>query len=409
MIRSTPLLIAMAIVVPVAGMAGCEGNTPGAGLEARPAPSVITQAVRSKDVSRVVEYVGRSEASQRVEVRARVNGVLLERPFQEGAPVKAGDLLFSIDPAQYDAELASAEANVARANASVIEASASLKRYQALLKRDVTSVAKFDEAKAKDATARAELAAMKAALQKAKLDLDYTKIAAPISGRSGRAKADVGNLIGPDTGTLVTILKLDPINVTFAIGEREYLNYTERKQSGDQSKMVPRIRLANDELYAHEGTFNLIDNEVDPATGTISIRVSFPNPERLLVPGQFVSVFLTSDQPVKQVVVPQASVQENQTGPFVLVVTAEDRVEARPIKTGQRIGADIVALSGLEAGETIIVEGIQKVRPGGKVNPTPAKLPAKKASAKSPDGASAKAKPEKGATQADKSSTSKSQ
>ncbi len=358
--------IAIAVLA-VTGLAGCGQDGPEPGQKSKALPSVIVLGVQEKDVASVTEYVGRTRAAQRVDIRARVSGTLLDRPFKEGTPVKKGDLLFSIDPAEFEANLASAQADVARAKATVEEASNNLVRYTELVKKDVASVAKFDEAKAKDGSARAELAAAEAAVQKAQLDLDYTKIASPIDGRIGSATADVGNLIGSDSGTLATVIRMDPIRVVFSVGEKEYLLFTERKKDGDQSRPIPKIRLANDKIYPHQGDFDLIDNEVDPATGTIKVRVVFPNPERLLVPGQFVNVVLTSDTPERRVVVPQSSVQENQTGPFVLVVGAEDRVEARPIKTGQRVGAEIVVAEGLEAGETIITEGIQKVRPGGRV------------------------------------------
>lgn len=357
-------------------LAGCDqGGSSKAQQQGEPVPSVVTQAATAKEVASVLEYVGRSEASQRVEIRARVTGVLLERPFEEGAVVDAGTLLFRIDPAEFQANLDSAKANVARAQAAVEEAAANLKRYEVLLQKDVTSVAKFDEAKAKDATAKSELLAAEAAMKKAELDLGYTEIKAPIAGRTGRAQADVGNLISPETGVLATIVQLDPINVIFSIGEREYLNYSQTHNREDGPKMTPRVRLANDALYEHPGKFDLIDNEVDAATGTIRIRVSFPNPQGLILPGQFVSVVLTSNEPEKHVVIPQASVQSNQAGPFVLVVDADDRVEARPIKTGQRLETEIVVAEGLDAGETIIVEGIQKVRPGAKVKSVSAAAP----------------------------------
>lgn len=337
---------------------------------ARELPSVVTVAVDAKPVASIFDFVGRSEASQRVELRARVSGVLIERPFAEGSELEAGTVMFKIDPAEFEAKRDSAMANVEKAKAAVEEARNSLARYEQLLKTDAASVARYDEAKARDTTARAELTAAQAALKTAELDLGYTEIATPIAGRSGRANADVGNLIGPETGILATVVQLDPIYVVFSIGEREYLSYAQLKKNGDAPGMTPRIRLANDTLYPHPGTLELIDNEVDPATGTIGIRVSFPNPDRLIVPGQFVSVVLTSDRPDTRVVVPQAAVQENQTGPFVLVVDAQNRVEARPIKTGQRTGTEVVALEGLESGETIIVDGVQKVRPGASVAPT---------------------------------------
>ena len=335
-------------------------------------PSVTTMPVQARDVSTMYDYVGRSEASQRVELRARVTGTLLERPFEEGGKVEAGALMFKIDPAEFEAKRDSAEADVGKAEAAVEVATKNFERYRELVARDAASVARFDEAKARDASAKAELAAAKAALRSAELNLGYTQITSPITGWTSRAHADVGNIIGPETGVLATLVQLDPIRVVFSIGEREYLIYAQRNQAGETDKLKPRIKLADDTLYEHAGTFDMIDNEVDPATGTIAIRVTFPNPDRLLVPGQFVNVVLTSETPNSRIVVPQAAVQENQAGPFVLVVDAENVVEARSIKTGQRVGPDIVALEGLEAGETIIIDGIQKVRPGAKVNPSSA-------------------------------------
>ena len=351
-------------------LTACDGAPP-AQKNAPALPSVSTLTVKPNDVSAVFDYVGRSEASQRVDIRARVKGVLVERPFTEGGDVAAGALMFKIDPAEFDAKRDSAKANVAKAEAAVEEAANSLARYQELVKRDAASVARFDQAKASDLKARAELAAAQASLKTAELDLGYTEISSPIAGRASRANADVGNLIGPDTGVLATVVQLDPIRVVFSIGEREYLSYVENNREKDSPSLTPRIKLANGELYKHKGEFELIDNEVDAATGTLGIRVKFPNPDRLLLPGQFVNVVLTSRVPVSRIVVPQAAVQENQTGPFVVVVDKDNHVETRPIKTGQRVGVDIVALEGLEAGESIVVDGIQKVRPGAKVNPTP--------------------------------------
>ena len=351
-------------------LAGCDDNASQKSGEAqRPAPSVVVVPVEAKEVSSAVEYVGRSSASQRVDIRARVSGTLVERPFQEGALLEQGDLLFKIDPSEFETRKASAEAEVARAEAVLKEAASNLARYQQLEAKDVASVSKLDEAVAKEGQAQANLKAAKAALKKAELDLGYTQIVSPLAGRSGIAKVDVGNLIGPDSGVLATIVKLDPIDIIFSIGEREYLDYRKARAAGNSEEMTPRIKLANGELYQEAGTFDLADNEVDPATGTLKLRVKFPNPDRLIVPGQFVNVILTSKKPEDRIVVPQASVQENQSGPFVLVVGTDNKVESRQIQTGQRVGADIVALEGLTQGETVIVEGIQKVRPGGVVNP----------------------------------------
>jgi membrane fusion protein (multidrug efflux system) len=207
----------------------------------------------------------------------------------------------------------------------------------------------------------------KAELERAELDLSYATITSPIAGRSGISSVDVGNLIGPDSGVLVTVLDLDPINVIFSVGERDYLNFAEAEKAGDVPPIKPQIRLANNQLYSHEGTVNLIDNKVDPATGTIAVRLQFPNPDRLLVPGQYVSVLLSRATPEERIVIPQVAVQENQAGPFVLIVDGEGRIQSRPVKTGDRIEDGIVVLEGLSEGETIVVEGTQKVRPGAEV------------------------------------------
>ncbi len=337
----------------------------------KPLPSVVIAPVVSKDVSAAVEYVGRSEASQRVDIRARVKGVLLKRPFKEGGNVKAADPLYLIDPAEFKVAQSAAKARVERAEATLEEATRQLERYAKLVKRDTVSVAAYDEAKAKDGEARADLAEAKAALEQTQLDLSYTRILSPISGRSGRSNADVGNLIGPDTGVLVTVLRLDPIDILFSVGERDYLNFQQAIKRGEVAEFTPRIRLANGEIYPHDGDIDFVNNEVNPATGTITVRAKFSNPGGMLVPGQFVNVILKSTVPQNQIVIPQAAIQENQAGPFVLVVNPSQRVEMRPIKTGQRLGPEIVIKQGVAPGESIIVEGIQKVRPGAEVNAVP--------------------------------------
>ena len=346
--------------------------------EDAPLPSVVVEAVTAKDVASQIDYVGRTEASQRVDVRARVNGTLLKRPFEEGAEVDAGTVLFEIDPAEFNADLLSAEAKLAKAQASLAENDRSLARYEVLLEREAASEAQYDIAKSKADQSRADVTAAQAEVDRAKLDLSYATIESPIAGRSGLSDADVGNLIGPDSGVLVTVLDLDPIDVLFSVGERDYLNFMERTKEGTAAAFTPQIRLANDKLYEFPGEVEVIDNKVDPATGTINVRLTFPNPDRILVPGQYVSVILTNAEPEKRVLIPQVAVQENQAGPFVLVVNGEGRVEARPIKMGERLDTGVVVLDGLVEGETIVVEGIQKVRPGAEVQTafrTPAEEP----------------------------------
>jgi membrane fusion protein (multidrug efflux system) len=359
-------------------LSACSDQEKTTNAEDKPLPSVVVEAVTAKDVAGQSDFVGRTEASQRVDVRARVSGTLLKRPFEEGAEVKEGAVLFEIDPAEFKANLLAAEAKLDKAQASLNENDRNLKRYEVLLQKETASEAQYDIAKSKADQSRADVAAAQAEVERAKLDLSYATITSPIAGRSGISDVDVGNIIGPDSGVLVTVLDLDPMDVIFSVGERDYLNFVEAKKAGTVKAFTPRIRLANDKLYEFPGEVDVIDNKVDPATGTINVRLKFPNPDRLLVPGQYVSVLLTSSTPEKQIVIPQSAVQENQAGPFVLIVNGEGRVEARPIKTGDRIEDGVVVLDGLTEGETLVVEGIQKVRPGAEVKTayrTPAEEP----------------------------------
>jgi len=335
----------------------------------QPAPAVIVAPVTSESVANSMEFVGQTEAHQRVDLRARVTGTLIAQDFKEGATVKKGSVLYEIDPAEYKAARDSAAAKVEGAKATIVEAENTLKRYQILVERGTSSQASLDEAVAKQGQAKADLAGAEADLERAELDLGYTKISTPIGGQIGKTAVDVGNLIGPDTGILASVIAMDPIRVVFSVSEQQYLEYRQAISENRAEDFTPRIRLANGERYAHEGTWDFIENEVDSATGTIKLRVKFPNPDQLILPGLFVNMILESADPKDQLVVPQISIQENQSGPFVLVVDGDNRVELRPVETGARTGAQIVVSNGLTKGEMIIVDGIQKVRPGGTVDP----------------------------------------
>ena len=337
-----------------------------------PPPAVVVAAVSTRPVSSSLEFVGRSAANQRVDIRARVTGFLSERPFEEGGNVSRGQLLYQIEPEEFEAAVNAAQAQLARANAALTEAQQSLARARILAERQTVSQATLDEAIATEGQAKADVASAEAALNAAIIDLSYTRIQAPIAGRIGSTSIDQGNLVGPDSGVLATIVATDPIEVRFAITEQEMLNYKKRQASGESRSYRPRLRLVDGSLLDAEGEIIYLDNEVDPTTGTASIYVRFANPDELVLPGQFVTVVLVSDEPEHKVVVPQSAVQTNQAGPFVLVVDADNRVEARPVGLGARDGADVVIESGLESGDSIVVEGIQKVRPGAAVTPTPA-------------------------------------
>jgi membrane fusion protein, multidrug efflux system len=368
-VRACKVLVALAL--PLFASACSDDKELGADAE-KPLPGVVAEVVTDKDVSNEITYVGQTRSSQSVDIEARVKGTLLERPFVEGQAVKKGAVLFKIDPAEFEADLLGANATLAKAEADSEEKNLTLARYQELIDRKSPGVseAQYDIALSQARQADAEVASGKSDVANAKLNLSYATITSPLDGRAGISAVDVGNIISPESGVLVSVVALDPIEVDFSIGERAYLGYMEAREAGTARDFTPRIRLANGRLYAHEGEVFVVNNEVDPTTGTIAIRLKFPNPDQLLLPGQYVTVLLTEAKPEKRVVIPQSAVQQNQSGAFVLVVDSNNRVSSRAIKTGQRIGTGIVVTEGLVPGQTIVVEGIQKVRPGAEVSVT---------------------------------------
>jgi membrane fusion protein (multidrug efflux system) len=362
--------VLLALALPLFVSACSEGKE--AGDANKPLPGIIAEVVTEKEVSNETTFVGQTRSLQSVDIQARVKGTLLERPFEEGTQVKEGAVLFKIDPAEFEANLLAADATLTKAEADSKEKNLTLARYQALVDKNSPGVseAQYDIALSQAKQADAEVSSGKADVANAKLNLGYATITSPLNGRAGISSVDVGNIIGPESGVLVTVVALDPIEVDFSIGERVYLDYMEAVEAGTAKDFTPRIRLANGKLYAHKGEVYVVNNQVDPTTGTISIRLKFPNPDRLLLPGQYVTVLLTEAKPEKRVVVPQSAVQQNQSGPFVLLVDKNNRVNSRAIKTGQRVGTGIVVTEGLVPGQTIVVEGIQKVRPGAEVKVT---------------------------------------
>jgi membrane fusion protein (multidrug efflux system) len=363
-----------------AALPACEQQAEtSAATAAVPPPAVTVISVQPTEVTPGVGFNGRVVAVDEVQLRARVTGFLEQRLFEEGADVDAGDLLFVIEKAPYQAvveqrqaELASAEAN--RANTAV-----QLQRGEELLENNNIPEAEVDERRAADLIAAAQILEAQAALEQAQINLGYTEIHAPIAGRIGRADLSVGNLVGPDSGVLATIVSQDPIYVTFPVSQRQLLDY--RRGPGDAGGApVVRVTLPDGTLYEHPGQLDFLDIQVDPGTDTVTVRAELPNPERVLVDGQFVGVRVERGEPERVLAVPQAALQVDQAGPFVMVVGGDDKVEARRVTLGDAEGAQVVVESGLDEGERVIVEGIQKVRPGMAVaaseappaTPTPA-------------------------------------
>lgn len=338
-----------------------------------PPPSVTVETVRNEDVAPRTEFIGRLEAIEAVDIRARVQGFLRKVEFQEGQDVKAGAPLFRIEPDQYQAVVAQAQAQVESADATLRNAEINLQRRQELRERNAGSQADLDTAVANRDTAKAALEAAQAQLKTAQLNLGYTTISSPIAGRIGKANITVGNLVGPDSGALARVVQLDPIRVVFSVSERDVQDI--QREMGDatskevRSSFVPTIRLANAQQYDKQGRIEFVGNEVDPATGTVPIRAVFDNPRATLLPGGTVFVSVRPAQPRVMPVVPVAAVQETRQGKQVLVVTGDNKVEERPITANTQVGQNWAVESGVKAGETIIVDGLQKVRPGAVVNP----------------------------------------
>ncbi len=340
-----------------------------------PAPTVTVVPVMKAQVNAVYEFVGRTEAVEAVDLLARVEGFLERRNFAEGGNVEAGDLLFLIERAPYVAAVDRAAANLARTRAALTHAQRDLKRLGALHKKGDLSDADYDTSVSNEQEAQARVKEAEAALRSAQLDLGYTKIVAPISGLIGRAAVTTGNLVGPDSGILASIVKLDPIYVTFNVSERDLMTVRQEalEQKGafpEKSEFVPRIKLSNKRLYKHQGRLDFVDNRVDERTGTVTVRARFPNPNKLLLPGQFVKVLVERDEPSTELLVPQASIQQDQAGKYALVVNDQNRVDTRRVVVGEQYGgADWIIKEGLEVGELVIYEGSQKVRPGVEVKP----------------------------------------
>ncbi len=341
-------------------------------------PAVTVTPVKQEKVVKMSETAGRTIAQKKVNLVARVQGYLEKRFFKEGEEVKKGDLLFVIEQAPYQIEVNAARANLSEAEAILQNAESYLKRLKKV-RSGAVSQSDLDRAKSDVLKAQAQLKNIREKLKQALVTLGYTKIYSPIDGRIGLVSIHVGNLVSPETGTLATIVQMDPINVIFTMTETEMLTETQHQiKQGKATPFVPKIQLANGTIYPYEGITNFVSPIVDIKTGTVTIRAAFPNPStaiqperseitykrRELIPGQFVKVLLRKGDVASEYTVPQSAIQEDQGGKYVLVVDAESRVRRRPVVVGDRIGVNWVIKQGLQLGELVVSEGSQKVSPG---------------------------------------------
>ncbi|MGH7983551.1 MAG: efflux RND transporter periplasmic adaptor subunit [Candidatus Udaeobacter sp.] len=362
-------LIADAVLVCGLLVSSCSRKAPQAGPSV---PEVLVTTVKPRDVPRVLERVATLDGFINANIHAQVQGYIISRDYKEGSVVKKGDLLFQIDPRPFEAALAQAKGTLAKDQANQAKADADEKRALDLFNRKVISDQERDTAIAAAGSGRASVQADEAAVEQAQLNLGYTKIISPIDGVAAIASAQVGDLVGPSTGTLTTVSQLDPIKAVVTAGEGPFTDFISRHPDPDErqryiNSLAFDLILGNGETYPHKGKFYALDRNLDPKTGSIRYEVTFPNPGNILRPGQFGKVRFVADIKKGAMVVPQEAVNELQGSFQVAVVDQNNKVSIHPVKMGERIGALWEVTDGLKPGERVVVEGIQKAREGSTV------------------------------------------
>jgi membrane fusion protein (multidrug efflux system) len=340
-----------------------------------PVVGVVVDTVRQEPYQPKSVYVGRLVAKDDVTIRAMVSGYLLSREFTEGEQVAAGDVLYRIDPSEYAAALAKAKAELAAAIANQANAERNFKRGQELLPRGAISQVEMDNLTAQKLDADAHIEAARAQVTSAEVNLGFTTIKAPIAGRIGRSQVSPGDLVGPNSGDLTTLVSVDPIEALFQVSEATYIaqisqRVTANPSVADLKGVEVMLELANGVVYPEVGRIDYFGNRIDASTGTMEARARIPNPYGLLVPGQYVRVTLQDTELLEGLFLPLAAVQADQQGPFVLVVGADSTVSRRNVELGDRFDDLVLALDGVEAGDRVIVRGLQQVRPGMPVEVT---------------------------------------
>ena len=359
-------------------LAGC-GDKPASSAQVRPPVPVVVAEARLTDVPLTTEMVGETAGYREIEVRSRVNGILLERTYVEGQPVTAGQELFLIDPAPYKVALEQAKGALAQEQARFNKARADRDRIIPLFKRQVVSRKDYDDTIANYEAAIASRQAAQATVKEAELNLSYTQVTAPIDGMASKSSQSEGSLISTNANSslLTTITQYNPLYVNFSYSEQDRLNFETSVRKGlieakDTTNWRTHIRLADGSVYPQAGKLNFSDNRVDPQTGTIRARAIFDNKEGVLLPGQFVR--LTIDLGIRKnaIVVPARAIVQSQADRMVMVVDGDDKVVPRPVRLGPAIAEGVLIESGLDAGERYIVEGLMKARPGSIVKPVSA-------------------------------------
>ena len=360
-------------------LGGCEKAK-----EAEPPPmDVLVTDVVQKDVPVYQDWIGTTTGVINAQIRPQVTGYLLTKNYKEGDVVRAGELMFQIDPREFEAQLGQAQGDLSKAQAAQARTQLDVNRYTPLAKEGAVSQQELDNAVQNNAANIAAVASAKAAVDQARLNVNWTRVTAPIDGVSGIAIAQIGDLVTPST-VLTTVSQLDPIKVVFPIPEQGYLRYAraraEKRDTSGDKKGDLQLVLSDGTVFPQRGTVSVIGREVDPRTGTLTIEGLFPNPGNVLRPGGYAKVRAVIDRLPTALVVPAAAVQNFQGTSQVAIVGPDNKVEIRNVTTGPRYGVEWVITDGVKAGDRVVAEGLQKVRGGMTVNAKPYVMPTPAAS-----------------------------
>ena len=351
-----------------------------------PPPTVVTHQIEVLPIEAPDSFTATVEAIEGVEVQARIQGFIEEVLFTPGQMVKAGDQLFTIEPDQYNAEVSAAQASVAQAEAQRVRAQSEAARQQELVNRRATAEVNLEQAQADFRVAEANVTAAQAGLDLAEINQSYTTIVSSITGKIGRALITKGNFVGPSAGSLAQIVQLDPIRVVFSVPEQLLLDMQQSGVAKTGAETVTfNLMLANGTEYAQPGTLEYVDNQVDPATGSVAVRIVYQNPEAFLLPGQFVTMVIAEKDPKSLPVVPQTAVLQDREGRYVFVVKDDNTVAQTRITTGPRVETGWAVTEGLQGGEQVVIEGVQRLQNGMTVATAAAPEPAKPQNATAPE------------------------
>jgi membrane fusion protein, multidrug efflux system len=339
--------------------------------ESQPATVPVGTVLASKKpIAETHDFVGRIDAINRVDIRARVTGFLDAVLFKEGNDVKVGDPLYRIEQGLFQAAVEQAQGNLEKSKANKILTAIQRQRAEELAQRQTGTLVARDQAVSADEQAAGAILVDQANVDTAKINLGYTDIVSPIAGRIGKTNVTKGNVVGPDSGVLTTIVSQDPMYVTFPVSQRDFLQAQQRRHKVDVKDIKVTLRFPNGQIYDHEGQIDFVNVTVDRSTDTVLVRAVVPNPSRMLIDGQLVRVNLESGQPQEKVVVPQAALIADQGGVYVFVVE-DGKAAVRRVKVGGESGTDSVIDEGLAGGEQVIVEGVQNVHAGTPVRAAP--------------------------------------